>query len=235
MDFSLTAEQREQRSVIVEFARDRLNGGLRDRDRNQAFSRELWLACGEMGLPGLAVAEDVGGVGLDAQGTAVALEALGYGCEDGGLGFSLCAHLLACAVPLNRFGTREQRERFLPGMSNGTLIAVNAITEPESGSDAFAMRLRAVADGAGFRLTGTKTFASNAPVADVALVFAMTDPAKGFHGGASAFLVEATAPGYSAAHSIEKMGLRTAPFGEIVFDDVYVPAGMVGGGGLAAA
>src|SRR5258708_22363470 len=163
MDFSLTAEQREHRTVIVGFARERLNGGMRERDRAQSFSRELWLACGEMGLPGLAVAEDVGGVGLDAQGTAVALEALGYGCEDGGLVFALCAHLLACAVPLNRFGTREQRERFLPGMSNGTRIAVNAITEPESGSDASPIPLRAVADGAGFPLNGTQSFASYAP------------------------------------------------------------------------
>jgi alkylation response protein AidB-like acyl-CoA dehydrogenase len=230
MDFALTPEQQEFRNTIVAFARETLNPGAAARDREQKFPRDLWQRCGELGLPGLAIGEVYGGVGLDAVSTALALEALGYGCEDGGFAFSLCAHLLACAIPLDRFGSDDQRRRFLPGMCDGTLIAVNGMTEPGSGSDAFTMQTRATVDGAGYRLNGTKTFASNGPVGDVALVFAMTDKAKGFHGGVTAFLVEADAKGYSASRSTEKMGLRTSPFGELVLDDVYVPCEQVVGG-----
>src|SRR5688572_25416367 len=120
------------------------------------FSRELWMRCSKMGLLGLPVPSEYGGAGLDALSTAVALEALGYGCEDGGLTFSLCAHLLACVVPLWLHGNDEQKHRWLPGLCDGSLIAVNAMTEPDSGSDAFAMRTRAERDGNGFRLHGTK-------------------------------------------------------------------------------
>jgi alkylation response protein AidB-like acyl-CoA dehydrogenase len=94
MDFSLTQEQRELHARIVDFARQRLNAGAIERDRDHAFPRDLWLACGQMGLQGLPVPEEYGGVGLDPPSTAIALEALGYGCEDGGLSFSICAHLL---------------------------------------------------------------------------------------------------------------------------------------------
>jgi alkylation response protein AidB-like acyl-CoA dehydrogenase len=96
------------------------------------------------------------------------------------------------------------------------------MTEPGSGSDAFAMRTRAVADGDGFRINGTKTFISNAPEADLVIVFAVTDAKKGFHGGVTAFLVERGTPGFSAGAKFEKMGLRTAPLGELVFDEVHV-------------
>ena len=230
MDFALSEEQRLLRDEIRKFARNELNGEVIERDRDQTFSRDLWRKCGEMRLPGLAAPEEHGGGGLGALSTAIGLEALGYGCEDGGLVFSLCAHLLACVVPLAKFGSDEQKGRYLPGMCDGTLIAANAISEPDSGSDAFAMRTTAVADGDGFRINGTKTFISNGPVADLALVFAVTDAEKGFHGGITAFLVESGTPGFSASKKFEKMGLRTSPIGELVFDDMRVPAAAVVGG-----
>ena len=234
MDFSLSAEQRELRDAIVGFARAELNAGLVERDREQCFPRELWRKCGEMGLTGLPVPDEYGGNGLDALSTAIALEAFGYGCEDGGLVFSVCAHLLSCVVPLWKFGTEAQRSRFLPGLCDGTLIGVHAMSEPGSGSDAFAMRTRAHREDGGWRVTGTKTFISNAPVADVVIVFAMTDETKGFYGGVSAFLVTRDTPGFRAAGKIEKMGLRTSPFGELVFEDAWVPddmvLGQIGGG-----
>ena len=224
MDFAFTEEQKILRDNIVRFSREVLNAGVAERDREQAFSRELWRKCGEIGIQGLPVPEQYGGSGSDPLTCAIGLEALGYGCKDGGLVFSLCAHLLSCVVPLWQHGSEEQKRRYLPGLCNGTLIGVHAMTEPGSGSDAFALRTRAEPDGSGFRINGTKTFISNGPVADLVIVFAMTDPKKGYHGGVTAFLVESSSPGFSAGAKFEKMGLRTSPIGELVFTDLYVPA-----------
>lgn len=235
MDFLLSEEQRLLRENIVRFARDQLNENVRERDAAQQFPRDLWQKCGEMGLPGLPVPEAYGGSGLDPLSMAVVLEALGYGSRDGGLVFALCAHVLACVVPIWKHGTEEQKSHYLPRLSDGTWIAVNGMTEPGTGSDAFAMSTRAVADGDGFRLNGTKTFSSNGPIADLAVVYALTDPAKGYHGGVTAFLVETDTPGFVAGQKFEKLGLRTCPIGELVLDDVRVPEtavlGGVGGGG----
>ena len=159
-----------------------------------------------MGLQGLPVPEEYGGSGLDPLTCAIALEALGYGCRDGGLVFSLCAHLLSCVVPLWKHGNEEQKRRYLPGLCDGTLVGVHAMTEPDSGSDAFALRTRAERDGDGFRINGTKTFISNGPVADLVIVFAMTDPAKGYHGGVTAFLVESGTPGFSTSQQVREDG-----------------------------
>jgi alkylation response protein AidB-like acyl-CoA dehydrogenase len=223
MDFALTEEQKILRDNIIRFAREVLNPGVAERDREQAFSRELWRKCGEIGIQGLPVPEQYGGSGSDPLTCAIGLEALGYGCKDGGLVFSLCAHLLSCVVPLWQHGNEAQKQRYLPGLCNGTLIGVHAMTEPGSGSDAFALRTRAEPDGSGFRINGTKTFISNGPVADLVIVFAMTDPKKGYHGGVTAFLVESGARGFAAGAKFEKMGLRTSPIGELVFTDLYVP------------
>lgn len=230
MDFSLTEEQRMLREHIVRFAQETLNYGIIERDREQRFARELWQQCGAMGLLGLPVPEQYGGSGLDPLSCAVALEAFGYGCHDGGLVFSVCAHLLSCVVPIWQHGTEEQKQRYLPGLCNGTLIGVHAMTEPGSGSDAFALRTRAEADGSGFRLNGTKTFISNGPVADLVIVFAVTDPQKGYYGGITGFLVESGTPGFRVSQKFEKMGLRTSPLGELVFEDLYVPASAILGG-----
>jgi alkylation response protein AidB-like acyl-CoA dehydrogenase len=194
-----------------------------------------------MGLQGLPVPEEYGGIGADPLTTAVALEAFGYGCRDGGLVFAVCAHVLACVVPIWKHGSEAQKRRYLPGLCDGSLIAVNGITEPGSGSDVFAMKTRAEpvgradsgADGGaggGFVINGTKTFNSNGPVADLAVVYAVTDPGKGYHGGITGFLVERGTPGFAAGQQFEKMGLRTASISELVLEDVFVPAEAVLGG-----
>ena len=230
MDFSYSTEQRALREQIIEFARDVLSEGAAERDRNATFSRELWQKCGEFGLPGMLVNEEYGGLGVDPLSCAIGLEAFGYGCRDGGLVFSVCAHLLSCVVPIWKHGTEEQKARYLPGLCDGTLVGGNATTEPGSGSDAFAMRTRAEACDGGYRINGTKMFVSNGPVADVLLVYAVTDSSKGYHGGVTAFLVETKASGLQARSKIEKMGLRSSPLGELVFDDVIVPFDAVMGG-----
>ena len=234
MDFSPSEEQLALRDSIVRFAREQLNTGLIERDHAGTFSRELWRRCGAMGLLGLPVPESEGGSGADPLTCAIALEALGYACRDGGLVFSICAHVLACVTPVWKHGSETQRARLLRGMCDGTLVGAHAITEPDSGSDTFSMRLRAERDGDGWRLNGAKTFISNGPVADVVVVFAITDAVKRFHGGVTAFLVERGTPGFNAGQSFDKMGLRTSPVGELTFDDARLSddavLGTVGGG-----
>jgi alkylation response protein AidB-like acyl-CoA dehydrogenase len=234
MDFTLTEEQRLLAENVVRFAQKELNEGVRERDRAEVFPHDLWLKCGEMGLQGLPVPEEYGGAGLDPLSVAIALEAFGYGCRDGGLVFAVCAHLLACVVPIWKHGNQEQKQTLLPRLCNGTLIAVNGMTEPQTGSNAFAMTTKAVPDGDGFRLNGAKTFSSNGPIADIALVYALTDEKKGYHGGVTAFLVEKETKGFSTGQKFEKLGLRTCPIGELVLEDAWVPAravlGVVGGG-----
>jgi alkylation response protein AidB-like acyl-CoA dehydrogenase len=234
MDFNLSSEQKLLRDSIVKFARGELNHELIERDRAHTFPRDLWRKCAAVGLLGLPVSEEYGGIGADPLSCAIALEALGYGCRDGGLVFSICAHVLACAVPVWQHGSAAQKDRYLRGLCDGTLIGAHAITEPDSGSDTFAMRLRAERTDDGWRLNGSKTFISNGPVADIVVVFAVTDPDKGFHGGATAFLIERGLAGFSTGQQFAKMGLRTSPVGELVFEDAIVPddavLGTVGGG-----
>lgn len=230
MSFEPTEDQRRLSDEIVRFARAELNEGVEERDRAETFRRDLFEACGRMGLPGLPVPEEYGGQGADALTTAIALEAFGYGCKDGGLVFSVCAHLLACVVPVWRHGTEAAKRRWLPGLCDGSLVAVNGMTEAESGSDAYAMRTRAERDGDGWVLNGAKIFSSNGPVADVAVVYAVTEPDKPPASSLTAFVVEAGADGFSAGQSFHKLGLRTCPIGELVLDGVRVGDDAVIGG-----
>lgn len=227
MDFSFTDEQKALRETIARFANRELNADVSEHDRTEVFSRESWRKCAHIGIQGLPVPEEYGGSGADPVSCAIGLEALGYGCRDGGLVFSLCAHLLACVVPIWKHGSESQKRRYLSGLCDGSLIGAHAMTEPGSGSDAFAMRLRADPDGNGWRLTGTKTFVSNGPVADVIVAFAVTDAQKGFHGGVTAFLIERGFPGFSVGQKFAKMGLRTAPVSEVVFDGTPVEQGAI--------
>ena len=149
---------------------------------------------------------------------------LGYGCHDNGLIFSLNAQMWSLELPLVKFGTPAQQQAYLPGLVAGDLIGVHAMTEPDSGSDAFAMRTRAECRGDRYVLNGTKLYITNAPVADVVLVFA-ADPGQPRLAGVSAFLVEKGTPGFAVTRGLEKMGLRTSPMGEVVLTDCVVPAG----------
>ena len=227
MDFEYSDEQRTLREQISRFAASELKMSESDSAGEGAFPFDNWRKCGDMRLQGLPVPENLGGAGLDPVSTAIALEALGYGCRDGGLVFAICAHLLACVVPIWKHGTADQHARYLPDLCNGAKIAVNGMTEPGTGSDAFNMQTRAVPKGSGFVVNGAKTFSSNAPVADVAVVYASTDRDKGFHGGITAFLVEKGTAGFRTGQTFRKMGLHNCPVGELLLDDVYVPESAV--------
>ena len=221
MDFELSPDQRAIREEIVRFARAELNDDLLHRDVDSSFSVESWKKCAAIGIQGLPVPTGYGGAGADALTIVISMEALGYGCRDNGLLFSLGAQMWSCEMPIVRFGTEEQKRRYLPGLSDGSLIGVQCMSEPDTGSDAFALTTSAVRDGDRYVLDGAKTFITNAPIADVFVVFASTDPANGF-AGVSAFLVDRETPGVTVGAPFHKMGLRTSPMSEVVFSGCAV-------------
>jgi alkylation response protein AidB-like acyl-CoA dehydrogenase len=221
VDFDLSQEQRALRDSIVDFARRELNDNVLERDRSGTFSRAAWRKCAGLGLLGLPLPPEYGGAGADATTTIVALEALGYGCTDNGLIFSLNAQLWACATPIARFGSDEQKRRYLPGLCDGTLIGAHGITEPEAGSDALSLRTTADRRAGGYVLDGSKTFVTNAPESDVFVVFATIDRELGF-AGVTAFLVERGMPGLTIGPPLEKMGLRTSPLSELFLEGCVV-------------
>ncbi len=220
-DLSWNAEQLDYRASVLRFAQEQLgpDGGATD---EPSFSRETWRRCGEFGIQGLPFPVDYGGGGADPLTVAMALEALGYGCRDNGLLFSLNAHMWSAAHPIVRFGDEEQKQRYLPGLCDGTLIGVQAMTEPGSGSDAMALATTAVPTGDGYLLNGAKTFITNAPVADLFVVFATADRSLGW-AGLSAFLVEGDTPGVSVGAPFRKMGLTSSPMSEVLLTDCKVP------------
>ena len=237
MQFDWDAGQLAYRDSVRDFARRELGEKLRERDAEGAFSVDAWRKCAEIGIQGLPVPVEYGGSGAEPTTIALALETLGYGCRDNGLLFSLNAHMWACETPIVRFGTEEQRRRYLPGLCDGSLIAAHGMSEADTGSDAFAMATSAVpsASGDSYRLTGRKVWTTNAPVADVFIVFATISGRSGL-GALSAFLVDRETPGLETGPPVEKMGLRTSPMSEVILEDCEVPASaMLGtpGSGMA--
>jgi alkylation response protein AidB-like acyl-CoA dehydrogenase len=222
VDFGLSAEQRELTEAATAFARRELNQDLAKREDAGEFPRDAWRACAAFGIQGLPVPAELGGAGADILTTALVMEALGYGCRDNGLLFSLNAQLWSVELPLVTFGTPAQQQAYLPGLVSGDLIGGHAMTEPESGSDALSMRTRAERRGDHYLLNGTKQFITNAPVADVLLVYAAIQGRPGM-AGLSAFLVDAATPGLMVSGGVEKMGLRTSPTGEVALTDCLVP------------
>ncbi|MFN0150349.1 MAG: acyl-CoA dehydrogenase family protein [bacterium] len=223
MDFSLGPEDLDFRARVIKFAQSELNDNLIERDRESEFSRESWNKCAAFGILGLPMPEEFGGMGAGIMTTTVAMEALGYGCKDSGLLFSMHAQMWSLQMPLLLFGSAEQKQKYLPRLCSGEIIGVHGMTEPDSGSDAFSLKTRAVLRGDRYVLNGSKIFITNAPIADVVLVFANEAPEKGI-GGISAFLIEKGTPGFTVSRHIEKMGLRTSPFGELAFQDCEIPA-----------
>jgi hypothetical protein len=224
MDFSWTDEQLELKRSIVAFAQKELNHGAIERDAKGAFPRELWTKCAEFGILGLCVPAEYGGSGLDVLTAILAMEGLGYGCRDNGLLFALNAQMWSIQAPILRFGSEEQKRSYLPRLVSGEIIGAHGMTEPGSGSDPFALATTVKKTGDRYVINGTKTFISNAPVADMFLVFATRNPKHGFM-GISAFLLEKGVKGLTVSRPIEKMGLRTSPMAEVVLEDCEVPAG----------
>ncbi|MFI1868748.1 acyl-CoA dehydrogenase family protein [Streptomyces jumonjinensis] len=212
-----------------------LSAGDIERDAEGVFPQDKWKLIQESGILSLPFDERWGGLGQSLLTTMYVLEELGRGCRDGGLNFSVATHMVSSGVPLQRFGSQELKQRYLPGICSGETIGAHAITETESGSDALAMRTTATREHDDFVLRGSKSFVSNGPVAGLFVVYARTHPDGGPF-GITAFAVERDTPGLVIGEPVGKMGLRTSPLSELHFDDCRIPAsaaiGRVGSGFL---
>jgi alkylation response protein AidB-like acyl-CoA dehydrogenase len=224
VDLSFDPEQLALKEAAVSFAQRALSDDVIARDRSSSFSRELWLRCAEFGIQGSAFPAQYGGGDADIIDAMLLMEGLGRGSKDAGLIFAISGQMWTVQMPINRFGTDAQKERYLPRLCSGEWIGAHGMTEAESGSDAFSLRTTARLDGEEYVLNGSKTFSTNAPFADVFMVFATVDRKKGFM-GVTAFIVDRDTPGFRVGREIEKMGLRTAPMAELIFEDCRVPVG----------
>ncbi len=221
MRVELSDEQRMIQGVAREFAEKEVRPVAEAIDREARFPRETVRRMGELGLMGIAVPEAYGGSGSDTVAYAVALEEIARVCASHAVIMSV-NNSLYCD-PVYKFGTEEQRERFLTPFASGRKLGCFSLTEPEAGSDARNQNVLAVRAGDTYRLSGRKIFVTNGREADTALVFAQTDRARGHH-GISAFLVEKGTPGFVMAKTEDKLGIRASDTAELVFDDCPVPA-----------
>ena len=223
MEFEWSDEQMAQKQRMLDFARNDLGDDLAQRDSTGIFAAEDWQRCADFGIQSLSVPGAYHNHGETDFLTAMLLmEALGEGCHDNGLTFALNAQMWTVQHPIVHFGSDQQKQKFLPGLCDGSTIGAHAMTEPETGSDAFNLKTRAEKSSDGYLLTGHKRYISLAPIADVFLVFATTDPERG-KWGVTAFLVEAASDGLVRSPVREKMGLRTVPMGDLTLNACFVP------------
>jgi butyryl-CoA dehydrogenase len=218
--FSLTEEERTVRDTVRAFAAARLAPTAAQRDEEERFDRSLFTGMAEIGLAGLPYPERYGGAGMGSFPWAVALEEVA--AADMGMAVSLSVHILA-QLPILSFGTDEQKDRFLPRMTSGEWLGAFALTEPGAGSDAAALSLAARRDGDDYVLDGTKIWITNGADAEVVVVFATVDRARG-RDGITAFAVEEGTPGFRVAGHERKMGIRDTVSAELVFERARVPA-----------
>jgi L-prolyl-PCP dehydrogenase len=217
MEFSWSQQQLEFRDRVRRFAVEQLQDDICARDQAEEFAADLWQRSAEFGIQGMSVEKAFGGRDdADILTAMLAMEALGGECRDTGFLFALNAQMWTVQLPISHYGTDEQKSRFLPGLCDGSLVGAHAVTEPEAGSDVFALQTRATPCDGGYRLDGTKCLVSLAPIADLLLVFATINPDAG-RWGVTAFLVESDIPGIKIGPSESKMGLRTVPIGRIDF------------------
>ncbi len=220
MDLSLSEEERELREAARRFARKEVAPIAERMDREDYFPRELFRRLGEQGFLGITIPTEYGGLGLSYLAQSLLLEE--FARVSPALALSMGAHSNLFADNLARNGTPAQREAALPAIVSGEAIGALALTEPNAGSDAVALRTRAARQGDHFVLNGSKQFITNGPVADWLLVYAKTAPERGSH-GISAFLVSSKTPGFTVAQRLDKMGMRGSPTGELAFQDCEVP------------
>lgn len=235
MDFTLTQEQHQLVEMVEDFARNEVALLTREMDENQTFlPPEVWKKMADLNLLASYVPEEYGGLGLSAMDILITRQAWarGGGCLGSLLSWGASDGI--GTVGILKHGSEQQKKKYLPGIVSGNLISCFALTEPDSGSDAFNMRSRAVKKGDHYVLNGTKMFITNGPICDIGIVLAVTDPSKGPL-GISAFIFEKDFPGFSRGKKIDKMGMRSSPTSELIFEDCIIPEeNLLGGEGMGA-
>ena len=231
MEFGLGDNADAIRDTTARWAADRLAPLAAEIDDKNAFKRELWPEMGELGLHGITVEEEFGGLGLGYLEHVVAMEEVSRASAS--IGLSYGAHSNLCVNQIRRWGTREQKQKYLPKLISGEHVGSLAMSEAGSGSDVMSMRTRAEKKGDRYVLNGTKFWITNAPHADTLVVYAKTDPDAGSK-GCTAFLIEKGMKGFSVSKKLDKMGMRGSDTAELVFEDCEVPEenimGPLGGG-----
>lgn len=223
MIFELNEEQKLIRQTVRDFSEKELKPGAAERDETETFDRKLMYdKLGELGLTGIVFPEEYGGAGADYISYAIAVEELSRVC--GSTGVTLSAHLSLGANPIFMFGTEEQKKQYLTPLADGSLMGAFALTETAAGSDAGGTKTTAVRDGDSWVLNGTKIFCTNGGEAEIYIVFARTDKNAQKHHGISAFIVEKDTPGFSFGKKESKLGIRSSPTRELVFDNCRIPA-----------
>ena len=218
-DFGLGEDIDMLREAVAAFARDQIAPRAADIDTRNEFPRDLWPALGELGLLGITVDEDHGGAGLGYLAHVVAMEEISRASASVGLSYG--AHSNLCVNQLHRWGNDEQQQQYLPRLISGEHLGALAMSEPGAGSDVMGMRTTAVRDGDDYVLNGSKMWITNAPQADVLIVYALTDAERR---RLSAFLVERGTPGLSTPQKLDKLGMRGSDTSEVLFEDCRIPA-----------
>ncbi len=220
MDFSLTQEQRMIQDAVRKFAREEILPHARDWDRQGAFPRELLTTMGRLGYLGVPIPEEYGGAGLDYISEAIVFEEVGY--ADSSVRTTLSVQMSLVELTILKWGTEEQKRHYLPKLCAGEWIGCFGLTEPNAGSDASNVATIARREGNDWVLNGQKVWISNGTWADVAIIFAQTEPGSR-HRGMVAFLVDTRTPGFSSRQMTGKLGLRASDTGELFLDHVRVP------------
>ena len=220
----LTDDQRMVREMAAAFSAERLAPTAAERDRSGAFPKEELAEMGRLGLMGMLVPEAYDGAATDHVAYALAIEEIAAG--DGAISTIMSVHNSVGCMPILKFGDAEQRERFLKPMARGEMLGAFCLTEPQAGSDAAAIKTRARRDGNHWVLNGTKQFITSGKNADVAIVFAVSDPAAGKR-GITAFIVPTDTPGYQVARVEDKLGQSCSDTCQIVFEDCRIPADLM--------
>lgn len=220
-DFGLGEDIDMLRETVSAFAADRIAPQAEEIDKSNQFPRELWPELGELGLHGMTVEEEYGGSGMGYLAHVVAMEEISRASASVGLSYG--AHSNLCINQLHRWGTAEQKQKYLPALVSGEHVGALAMSEAGAGSDVMGMRTRAVRDGDNYVLNGNKMWITNAPESDVTIIYAVTG-GEAARSKLSAFIVEKDSPGYSIAQKLDKLGMRGSDTAEIVLVDCVVPA-----------
>jgi len=221
MDFGFTEEHHQLRKTIRAFTEAEMLPHVMEWDESQVFPVDIFKKLGDLGVLGAVFPEDLGGSGYSYVDYSILIEELAR--VDPSIALSIAAHVSLCSNHIFLGGNDEQRKQYIPGLAAGKTIGAWALTEPESGSDAGGTRTAAVRLGDCWVLNGSKTFITNAHIADVFVVMAMTDRAQASH-GISAIIVEKDTPGFRTGKKENKLGMRCSPTGELIFTDCRVPA-----------